>query len=206
MVLNKKVLLITSIIILLPILFGVLYWEQLPDMMTIHWGVNNEANGFASKGFTVFGLPLILLGVQLLCSYATTLDKKNKNTSLPDFVLWIIPTISLLCNFVIYSSALNYTINISLIVTLLMGILFIVMGIYMPKVKQNFTIGIKLPTTLSNEDNWNKTHQFAGKLWVVVGILVVVWSILGLYSAILGAMFAATIIPIIYSYKLQKNK
>lgn len=200
---NKKILLITSIIILLPILFGVLNWEQLPDIMATHWNINNEVDGTMPKEFVVFGLPLILLGVQLSGSYFTTLDKKNKNTN---FVLWIIPTISLLCGFVIYSTAFNYTVNISLIATLLLGVLFVIMGLYMPKVKQNYTVGIKIPTTLNNEENWNKTHAYAGKLWIAIGVLIMLFAILGLHEAAFGSILCAVIIPIIYSVKLSRMK
>ena len=58
---NKKTLIITSILTILPILIGVFFWNRLPDVMATHFGANNEANGFTSKAFAVFGLPLILL-------------------------------------------------------------------------------------------------------------------------------------------------
>ena len=60
---HKKMILLTSIITLFPIFIGLLLWNQLPDSLATHWGINNEPNGYASKTFAVFGLPLIMLSV-----------------------------------------------------------------------------------------------------------------------------------------------
>ena len=65
---NKKTLIITSIVTILPVLIGIICWDRLPDVMATHFGMNNEANGFSSKVFAVFGLPLVLLAARhLLC-------------------------------------------------------------------------------------------------------------------------------------------
>ena len=64
---NLKVLIITSIIILLPILAGVFLWDQLPEQIPAHWNASGEVDGWSSKPFTVFGMPLILLAFQWLC-------------------------------------------------------------------------------------------------------------------------------------------
>ena len=76
---NLKVLIITSIIILLPILAGVVLWDQLPDPMPTHWNAAGEIDGWSSKPFAVFVLPLILLAIQWLCMLGTAADPKKKN-------------------------------------------------------------------------------------------------------------------------------
>ena len=60
---NRKTLIIASIVTILPVLIGIICWNRLPDVMATHFGMNNEANGFSSKAFAVFGLPLVLLAV-----------------------------------------------------------------------------------------------------------------------------------------------
>ena len=61
---NKKTLIIASIITVLPILIGIMLWNRLPDPMATHFGMDNEADGFSSKAFAVFGIPLCLLALE----------------------------------------------------------------------------------------------------------------------------------------------
>ena len=76
---NLKTLIITSIVILLPILAGVILWNQLPDPMPSHWNAAGEIDGWSNKPFTIFGLPLILLAAQWLCTLGTAADPKKNN-------------------------------------------------------------------------------------------------------------------------------
>lgn len=198
---NKRLLILTSLLILLPMLFGIFTWDNLPETMAIHWGINNEANGFASKEFTVLGIPLILLCLQCLCTYLTVKVYKEE---LKNFTLFIIPTVGLLVAFVIYGTALNLIIDIALLANLILGFAFMFMGYISPSLKQSKTLGIKTKATLSNEEVWNKTHKFAGRLWLSSGIMIILFAILELYSVTLGIMTGCVIIPIIYAYKISK--
>ena len=76
---NKKMLLITLGIILLPIIMGLLLWNQLPDTVVTHWGANNQPDGYSSKGFAVIGLPAILSAAHLICIISVSIDPKAKN-------------------------------------------------------------------------------------------------------------------------------
>ena len=95
---NWKVLLITSIVIVLPILAGVILWNQLPEKIPTHWNAVGEIDGWSSKPFAVLGLPLVLLAFQWLCVLGTSADPKKQNH--PDKILhlvfWIIPVLSVL--------------------------------------------------------------------------------------------------------------
>jgi len=90
---NKTQIIVSSIVTILPMVAGLFMWNILPDRMTTHWGMSGEADGFGSKAFAVFGLPLIMLAVQWICILATMLDPKNKEQSskVVGMVLWIIP-------------------------------------------------------------------------------------------------------------------
>ena len=207
---NKKTLIITSILTLLPILIGVVCWKRLPDSMATHFGLDNEANGFSSKAIAVFGLPVFLLALQWFAAFVTSRDPKNQNISPKMFtiVLWIVPIISLYTAAMIYPYNLGYHMDISLAAELLMGVLFIVIGNYLPKARQNYTIGIRIPWTLANEENWNRTHRFAGYLWLVCGILIVVLTLCGVLrlSWMIIAIAAATLAPCVYSFWLHEKK
>ena len=207
---NKKTLIITSILTILPILVGVFFWNRLPDVMATHFGTNNEANGFTSKAFAVFGLPLILLSVEWFGALVTSHDPKKQNISpkMFAFVLWIIPVVSLLGAATIYPYNLGYQMDITFIAELLIGIIFIVVGNYLPKARQNDTIGIKIPWTLANEENWNRTHRLAGYLWVIGGILMVIAALTGIAKTqwMIAVFFILAIVPFVYSYWLHVKR
>lgn len=207
---NKKTLIITSILTILPILVGVFFWNRLPDVMATHFGTNNEANGFTSKAFAVFGLPLILLAVEWFGALVTSHDPKKQNISpkMFAFVLWIIPVVSLLGAATIYPYNLGYQMDITFIAELLIGVIFIVVGNYLPKARQNYTIGIKIPWTLANEENWNRTHRLAGYLWVIGGILMVIAALTGIAKTqwMIAVFFILAIVPFVYSYWLHVKR
>ena len=94
---NKKALIITSIVTILPVLIGIIYWDRLPDVMATHFGINNEADGFSSKAFAVFGLPAVLLAMLWLGALVISHDPKRQNISPKMFSLglWIAPVVSL---------------------------------------------------------------------------------------------------------------
>ena len=90
---------------------------------------------------------------------------------------------------------------------LFMGALFVIIGNYMPKCKQSYTIGIKIPWTLNDEENWNKTHRMAGFLWVIGGVVIMATAFLGTFQLLFVVLIPMVIIPFVYSYLLyKKNK
>ena len=207
---NKKTLIITSIVTILPVLIGIICWNRLPEVMATHFGFNNEANGFSSKAFAVFGLPLILLAVLWVGAFVTAHDPKRQNISPKMFslMLWIAPVISLVAAATIYPVNLGYELDIAFFSELLVGLMFIIIGNYLPKARQNYTIGIKIPWTLANEENWNRTHRLAGYLWMICGILMILISLTRFIPAewLVGIFLIMVLVPCIYSFWLHAKK
>jgi uncharacterized membrane protein len=207
---NRKTLIITSIVTILPVLIGIICWNRLPDVMATHFGMNNEANGFSSKAFAVFGLPLIILAVLWVGALVTAHDPKRQNISPKMFslMLWIAPVISLVAAATIYPVNLGYELDIAFFSELLLGLMFIIIGNYLPKARQNYTIGIKIPWTLANEENWNRTHRLAGYLWMICGILMIIISLTRLVPAewLIGIFLIMVLVPCMYSFWLYAKK
>ena len=159
-------------------------------------------------GGTLVGLPVMLTFVNLICIIATSADPRRKNISNKMFsvVISIVPVCSLLCGACIYGNALGYKVSVESIMPVFMGILFFVHGFILPKCKQNYTIGIKLPWTLHDEENWDKTHKLAGKLWIYGGIIMVVSGLFNLTFLFMAIIFALVIIPTVYSYLLYRKQ
>ena len=207
---NKKTLIITSIVTILPVLIGIICWNRLPDVMATHFGMNNEANGFSSKAFAVFGIPAILLAVLWFGAIVTSRDPKRQNISPKMFSLtvWIAPVTSLVVAAILYPVNLGYELDITFFSELLFGVMFIIIGTYLPKARQNYTIGIRVPWTLANEENWNRTHRLAGSLWIICGILMIIICLtrLASFQWLVDILLITVLVPCIYSYWLHAKK
>ena len=204
---NKKTIILASIITILPIFIGLYFWNKLPEQMGTHFGVNGEVDGYSSKTFAVFGTPILLLAVEWFCAFVTANDPKKQNISpkLFKLILWIVPIVSLFIALFLYSYNLGFNINITNAAGIFVGLIFIIIGNILPKAKHNYTVGIKIPWTLANEENWNRTHHLAGYLWVIGGIITILLSFIDA-TKIISIVFAPIIIgivPCIYSYILH---
>ncbi|MBO7217415.1 MAG: SdpI family protein [Clostridia bacterium] len=211
MKINKLKLILSSLANLLPMFFGIAVSEKLPDTMPIHWNINGEVDGYASKAVVIFVAPILLLILHLGCIFATKADNKNKeqNEKVTSIIYFIIPVVSIVVNGIIYSTVLGYNINVATVAFLLLGVLFLCLGNYMPKTKQNRTIGIKIFWTLRSEENWNRTHRFAGWLWFLLGFLLIILAFIpsDVTYVISGvALFLAAAAPFVYSYIMYKKE
>ena len=207
----KKTLLLSSAVILLPTLAGLILWNRLPAQMPTHWGLDGSVDGWSGKAFAVIGLPLILLAVHWLCVWGTSLDSGNRdqNRKVTGLVLWICPVLSFFTNGIMYAAALNLDVNFVTVTLLLMGVMFVVIGNYLPKCKQNHTIGIRIPWTLNDEENWNATHRVGGRIWVAGGILLLAGCALPEKFAVtlmIVLLPVLTVAPILYSWLYHKKQ
>lgn len=208
---NKWKCLISSLLILLPILFGLIAWNKLPEQMTTHWGADGNADRWSNRNVAVFALPIFILIVHWFCIFCTLKDPKNtnQNNKVLGMVLWICPITSLVVSGMVYAAAFGKEMKPHGIILPLVGLMLIVMGNYLPKCKQNSTIGIRVKWTLENEENWNVTHRFCGKVWVVGGLLIMVCSFLPEIISIkvlLVLVIVLSILPIGYSFYYHKIK
>ena len=208
---NKKLLIITSLLTLLPIPVGLLLWNRFPETMAIHFGITGQADGYASPAYTVFVLPVIMLAVQWLCILATSLDKsnKNRNQKLQSIVLWTIPLIGNLSICGIYALALDWEFSPVAWTLIPMGLMFAVIGNYMPKTRMNYTMGVKVRWAYTSEANWNATHRFAGKVWMIGGIGMALCGLLPSLWAVtimLASILVLVLLPVIYSWRYYRKE
>ena len=208
---NLKLLIITSVITLLPILAGLILWNSLPNKIPAHFNIQGVADDWSGKVFAVFGFPVFLLAVHWFCTFVTSLDPKSKNITQKSMglVLWICPSVSLFISGMIYAYALGAEFSINTACMLFFGFLFVIVGNYIPKCKQNYSIGIKISWTLNDEGNWNYTHRLAGKVWVAGGLLIIATSFLNLlwiFPTILIIMIAIPVAGSYIYYKKEKSE
>lgn len=209
---NKKLFMISVVACFIPIILGLLFYNQLPEQMPIHWNAAGEVDDYTSKIFALFGLPMILLVFHTALVWVTDKDPKYMNIPKVMYVIiyFLIPIISTICVGFSINTALpnGLDINISSTLPLVLGIIFLFVGNYLPKCKQSYTVGIKTPWALHDEENWNKTHRLAGFLWIIGGILIIICSLF--FSTMVNPFFviilAMTVIPYVYSYLIYKKK
>ena len=210
----RTTIIITTLITLLPILFGLIVWNRLPEQIATHWGANGQADGYSGKAFAVFGIPCILAVLQLFVSFITLNDPKRRNIHKKPLTLtfWIIPVMSVIVNGITYAAALGMEIEVGIIISILVGILLIALGNYMPKLQQNYTIGIRVPWTLNSTENWNRTHRLGGKTFILGGFLLIITGFLGsvmgdygTLAALIAIAVICTGVPAVYSFWLFKR-
>lgn len=204
---SKKNIIIATLLSLLPIVVGLLLWDKLPAEIPTRFDINGVAVNHSSKMLAVIILPAILAGVVLLVGFMTANDPKQKNINnkMMNVGIFAIPVVSNVMNICICMMALGYSVDITTITFIGIGILFMVIGNYLPKTKQNYTVGIKVPWALNSTDNWNKTHRLGSRLFILAGLLIIVDAWFKSFILLIIAILIVTIVPIAYSYILYKK-
>lgn len=130
-----KSLFVTSVVCLFPVLLGILLWEKLPDMIAIHFDINNNPDNFASKGFVVFGIPCLMVLLQIFCCFVNDINasKHGERKKIEKATKWIIPVMTIILQAVTFGYALGWNIDIRRVVAMLVGAVLIVVGNYLPK-------------------------------------------------------------------------
>ena len=193
----KWQLLAATVVTLLSGLFAFFTPADQPGGQSIRW--------------MLLGMPLLLLGLMWLCIWLTTKDPKGneQNSKVMTLVIWLIPALSLLVGGEFLALSKGNTSVIQYALPVFIGVTFMLIGNYMPKCKQSFTMGIKIRWTLANEENWFATHRFAGKLWMIGGLLILPLAFLPvklMLFVMLSVVVLMVVPPVIYSWLYYKKQ
>lgn len=212
---KKKTNIIIAVILLFTLAVTLLYYPKVPDTIPVHWGVDGQIDGWGHK-YMLFVFWGIAAGVNFLMLFAEKIDPRRdsykKFTKV--FNIFRVFVTALLCGLVLLTIAFTFNpqfVNMNSIMYPVMGIMFVLLGNYMPKVKHNYTFGIKTPWTLASETVWNKTHRMAGLLWIAEGLVIFSMAFVKNTTIASVIMFVTMIITLIttmvYSYvEFQKEK
>ncbi|MCT4418637.1 MULTISPECIES: SdpI family protein [Leuconostoc] len=204
---NSRVLL-PNLISLLPIAYGGLLWQYLPQQLPIHFGIDGQPDQYAPKLIAVIGLPVLIIAV----NYVIIRSMKNKgidNQKVFTVLIWSLPLLLNVVQIVTFMHALNYHINIGSVILPVIGLLFIVLGNYLPKTTPNYMVGIRLPETLHNSENWQKTNRLGGFTMVFAGFILLITGIIGNMIAVIGlivAMVITILVPAVYAIWLAHRQ
>lgn len=207
---NKKQFYLSTIVIFLPMVVGFLLWNHLPDRLTTHWGASGEADGSMGKFAAITVVPTIIFVMHLFCLFMVHLDPKVDAQSAKALLIvyWAMPLTSLFAGFMVLGSAAVSTLKALNYLNLFLGILFLLTGNYLPKCRQNSMLGIRLPWTLTDEENWNKTHRLGGRVCMAGGALLALCAFLPArvqLFALVGMMAVILAVVSGYSYWLYRG-
>ena len=192
----KKELIVSTLLALLPIAAGLLLWNRLPGQLATHWGMHG-ADRWSGKAAAVFLQPLLLLAAHYLVLFFVFRDAKNRNQSkkVVGLLFWMIPAVSILVSGITYAVALGWKFRLASLLYVGLGLMFAAIGNYFPKCRPNRTVGIRISWTLGSEENWNATHRFAGKVWVIGGFAMVLAALLPEVPGIIVTILARPLCP-----------
>ena len=207
---------LVALLIIAPFIYGALIFPQLPSRIPTHFNIEGKADAWGGPSSIFIGpgiMGAVSVFVYILMSNLKTFDPKKydeaNDTLYSNFAVLAVAFLCALSAIIIFSSTHADEINVGKLILPLVGLSFAGLGWYMPKFKQNYFVGFKLPWTLENETNWNETHKVAGKLWVYGGLFqAVVTFLLPMKFGFICFMLAIAvmvIIPSVFSYRLFKK-
>ena len=182
---HKVKLLISSLVIVLP---AVVDWQLLWEcagLLAAHW-------------------------ICVLLVFADRRNREGQSKKAVGLLFWLMPVTSLLLAAIRMAVQQGEAgIKITYLITCFaFGLLFLAVGNYMPKIRQNRTMGVRVKWTLASEANWNATHRFAGKVWVAAGLLCMISALLPLEMMLvvfIASIVLAAVVPSVYSYRYYKQ-
>lgn len=200
-------------ITLLTLVAWLIVRPHLPATMPIHWGANGEADGFATKINAMILTVGIMVLIYFIIAFVPRIDPRKENYKYFSKTYNIVLNAVLLLFFFVNMSTilqgLGYNVPMSYIAPIMAGLVFIIIGNYLQRVRSNYFMGIRTPWTLSNEIVWKKTHRLSGKLFFIGGLLILVSAFLpdGYKSVIMwGSIVLCVAVPYLYSYLAYKKE
>ncbi|MBQ4867791.1 MULTISPECIES: SdpI family protein [Priestia] len=200
-------------ITLLTLVAWLIALPHLPATMPIHWGANGEADGFATKINAMILTVGIMVLIYFIIAFVPRIDPRKENYKYFSKTYNIVLNAVLLLFFFVNMSTilqgLGYNVPMSYIAPIMAGLVFIIIGNYLQRVRSNYFMGIRTPWTLSNETVWKKTHRLSGKLFFIGGLLILISAFLpdGYKSVIMwGSIVLCVAIPYLYSYLAYKKE
>jgi uncharacterized membrane protein len=188
---------------------GALLYNRLPAIVPTHWGLTGEANGFSPKIFGVWLLPGLALAFCILFPLFSRIDPKKENYEAFRPTWELLQLIFVTFFAYIYGMMLYLSLNplpspnfVGRFVTFGIGVLFVILGNYMGKIRQNFFIGMRTPWSLSDPEVWTKSQRFGGWAFVLGGLAILAEAVLWWHAEIVffAIVMMIAILPMVYSF------
>lgn len=199
---------IGPVLIGLMIAFGLAVYGRLPEQVPTHFELSGEPDGWTPRFPGAFLMPLVAIGVYVLLFVLRRIDPRGANYRRFEETWWVFLNVLALLMTALHvlslGFAIGWPIDMSRAVTVTLGLLFVGLGNYMPRLRSNWWMGIRTPWTLESEEVWRETHRVGGWAFVAAGLLVAIAGLLlepGPRAWATGIAFGtAVVVPLVYSY------
>lgn len=209
---TKNATIIVAILILGATLLGVALWPSLPERMASHWNVNNQVDGYMSRYWVVFMLPLMSIGLYLLFLLIPLIDPLKENIAVfrGTFNTFIVLLVAFLDYIYLLTLVYNlgHTFNMGTAMLPALGIFLYFAGVMIGKAKRNWFIGIRTPWTLSNDKVWAETHRLGAILFKASAVFTVAGVFFGSYAFwfVIVPLLGSSLFLVVYSYVLFQRE
>lgn len=187
-------------------------WPSAPDQIPVHWGLSGEPDRYGGKIEGLLLLPLVTLGVYFAMLLLPRVDPRRANYALFEGAYAVIRLSAVVFLGLVYGLILLWVrgveLDVAVVVPVLVGALFVVIGNLLGKIRPNWFVEIKTPWTISSRRSWVKTHRMAGWTFVLLGLAFVVlgftgqaWAIPALVAATIGSV----LLLFVYSYLVWRS-
>lgn len=204
----------TMIVILgvLSLGYALANYSKLPDQLPAQFSISGEVNTYWSKGSIIALTGFMGLIFPLAMQFIRNIDPKRENYSkFQNAYKMIRLAIAALFDAMLIlnvSYGLDQSIPVGKIATVALGLLFVVVGNFMPQIRDNYFIGIRTAWTLASPEVWRKTHRFSGRIWMIGGLLIVVGAFLPKslsISMMIAALVMVIFLPLAYSWLISSR-
>lgn len=191
---------ITNLLCLIPIVVGFILWDKLPEYIPQQYGWNDQVNWSLPKFWGIITLPLFMCIGNIAMHIYTSYSKADLNKKVKNLCLWLMPIVALPLEIFMLLKPIGFNLDTFIVVAIILSILFIIIGNYLPKTEPNHVIGIRMTWTINNHEVWKKTHRVSGFLLVIVGFfnLIVCFTPIGKIAFIVS-IISAVVFIFIYS-------
>ncbi len=200
------------ILTLLPIAVLYYFWSAFPPSIPLHYGIDGQPDRFGDKQTLQWFIPVTTLLLYAVLWAVPYIDpKKRINPNQRSYLIVRLILTGFLClTLTGYLLSLMETWNFDMAVAVTLMVFLMVLGNYLPTLRQNYFVGIRTPWTLHNDQVWTRTHRFSGRLWMIVGVAGMCWILLVPGSPILTIALVAVagvgITSILYSYVVYRQQ
>ena len=198
------------IFISITVVTAAVLYPYLPEQIPTHWNFEGEVDDYTAKPWGVIVLPLAAVFVFVVMKLIPIISPKGFRTDqftgvLNIFMVTLVGFMSgvgLLA--LLEASGRNVHINEMIVAGV--GLLFIVIGNYLGKLRKNFFLGIRTPWTLASDEVWSRTHRLGGWIFVLIGFFLFLQAFIRFPKQwLIGSIVVVALVPVIYSYVLYRQ-
>lgn len=202
---------ITILLAILPILVLALVWNKIPATIATHYNIMGEPDAYQSKSMLIWFIPVLSIFIYIILLVIPQIDPKKRIQEMKEkFQALRLILQGFFAAFLVLFIITSYQKEASFVrlIIPLTGLFLIIIGNYLQSVKPNYFIGIRTPWALSDDHNWYKTNKLGGRLFILLGFLLLIGYFIGLrfmQTIFIPLILFVVLIPFGYSFWIYKR-